>query len=260
MRRVADDERVLRRKLRAVVRLRPLQRHRPQVIAPRAVVGKGAETEIMPDVEVRQLQLGAAHHVAGQQALHDVAAPVHVLQQLRHAGQQLAGASGAQLHRQQPEVRFQVGLGVRRRVRQADVPQHLGHDPAVGASRPVDLAQVDLAPEALAQRALHGAKPRAVRHDQRPIDIPEQQFRRTHRPTLPPAPAPAQAATPPAAPTLCHVMRDKASAGRGGRRREGNDPFAASLCHVLRDKGRRTGARWGRGGGKGPYAWRGRLA
>jgi len=71
---------------------------RAEVVAQLAVVGEGAEGEMVPQPVVAELDLGAAPQIAGQQTLPDAGARARGGEQRRHARQH-AGVAGPHLGR-----------------------------------------------------------------------------------------------------------------------------------------------------------------
>jgi hypothetical protein len=91
--RVADDPDAVGREVVAPVVPGPPQRVGPELVADLAVVGEGADREVVPEPVVAELRLGAAAQVAGEKPLHDAGALRGLAEELRFTpGQHLAAA------------------------------------------------------------------------------------------------------------------------------------------------------------------------
>ena len=71
VRRIADDEHVGRPKSDSVMFSRPTQGMRAQVVPVFRIVGKGPKSEVLPQIELSELDLSSAPQIAGKQSLSD---------------------------------------------------------------------------------------------------------------------------------------------------------------------------------------------
>jgi hypothetical protein len=172
---IADDKNVLGRKFDAVAFARAAQGMGAKVVAPRAVVGEGAEFKVMPDGEVFELDPGAAQEVAGEQALGEVGAAMERLEQRENAGVQ-AGTGVRHFGGERVQIAFEVTPDVFRRLWQAIVAQNFVRDPGVSAAgifKPVKRA-VEAEPGF--ERGNERAFARATGSDEGAIYIPKDEL------------------------------------------------------------------------------------
>ena len=129
---------------------------RSDLVAQLGVVGEAAKREVAPEVLVGELDLGAAAEIAGEQALHDVPVCGGLVEELRHAGEDLDRAA-IQLGGQGGEIGGAESLEVFLGVRVADAAEDLPHDPSIGAPGEVHVLQRMLQRERIAQGDVQGA-------------------------------------------------------------------------------------------------------
>ena len=137
---VTDDPDICRIKFMAGMVRGSAQRVRAEIIAHGAVVGEGPEGEIVPQVEVTELDLGATLEVAGEQSLDDVGSLLRGVENLGYPRQNAGGL--LQLNGKSGEIGINELSGVFRGVLNAVFGKNFLRDPFVGATGPIDVGQV----------------------------------------------------------------------------------------------------------------------
>src|SRR5262245_5592742 len=134
------------------------------------IVGKSAEFKEMPDPIMLELQLRATRNIASEKRQYQMGPRLEFLQQLKHAGKQLAFAS-RQLQREKMHVTVQKRAHVFRRCWNIMLLQYTSHDPRIGHSCDFDPAQVIGNSKALPERGYESLNAGAARMNQSAIDI-----------------------------------------------------------------------------------------
>lgn len=173
VRRVADDEHLVRDKLPAVVGGGTAQRVRSELVAILGVVCKGAEGEWRPETEMAEFDLCAKLQVAREQALRDVG-PVGDLtddfgDSSQHAGTRIVHFVGETF-----QVSIQKTSDIRGQSAAKMMFQDGASDPNVRAPKIFEPGKIVVDAEFALQREFEAAFAGAAGVDQGAVDIPEQ--------------------------------------------------------------------------------------
>mgnify|MGYP001547090000 FL=1 len=170
---IADDEDARGGEFDRMMGERATQRVGAEVVAGFAVVGKGAEREVLPQPVVAELDFGAAAEVAGEKRLGDAGQRGDPGKQFANAGKN-AGTGAGEFGGQRSQVRVEIAADRGRAGGQAVGPENLARDPGIGAAAELDAGEGAGDAEFVAQRGEQRAFAGAVGEDERAVDIPEK--------------------------------------------------------------------------------------
>src|SRR5712692_4766237 len=92
-RRIADDVGFFRQKFAAMLLFCARPRKTAELVAIMMIVRERAEFKKVPDAVMLELELGAARDIAGQKRENEMSSRFQFLEQLEHAGEELAFSS-----------------------------------------------------------------------------------------------------------------------------------------------------------------------
>ncbi len=174
MRSVADYKHSLGSELNGMMRGGATNGVRTKLIPRFAVVGKGAESEMGPEIVMTKFDFRPAPQISREKPLGKIVAGHERTEKFPDAGER-SGARIRQFCRQRMQIAVKVARDVFRRVGQCKFRQHAPGDPRIGPTSDFDIFEradnPKLSLQSCYQRALAGAAGK----DQGAVDVPEQE-------------------------------------------------------------------------------------
>lgn len=175
MRRIANYENALRRKLAPGALDGPRAGETPKLIPLVVIIRKCADLEIMPDAVMRQLEFRAPLQISCQQPENHVGTFFQRVEQFENSGQQ----SAIRCRQQRTEV-MQIPVKKRgevlRRFSDTMFLKNLPRDERIGAAGNFDRAIILVDAESFFEAKPQCALPRPATREERSIDIEEHEF------------------------------------------------------------------------------------